>query len=320
VLTAGAAALGTAAAVGAFAVLNDTTQQADDPPVAGSGTTTSATAPPKPSTAPPTVPSESPAPSQAVTEPSTFPKTRATPEPEVKGKAVPVYWVGKTVGSTSGTGMKLYRTYSRVSGGPVREAVQTMTRDRADDPDYYTLWSGAAVSSVTRADGVVTVDFKALPRQRLDADLAQLAVQQLVYTVQGVVGDTSQKVQVTEQGRAGARLFGQFDTSKPFSRAQAANVQALVWITSPANGQVSSSPVKVTGIAAAFEGNVNWKATNLKTKESVANFTTAAEGQKFSDFSFSTKLGAGEWLLEAYLVSPEDGRITDTDSKVIYIK
>ena len=42
VMTAGAAVLGTAAAVGAFAVLNDTTKQADEPSVAG------APAPPPP--------------------------------------------------------------------------------------------------------------------------------------------------------------------------------------------------------------------------------------------------------------------------------
>lgn len=322
VLTVGAAVVGTAAAVGAFAVLDDSAKRADDPPVAGSAdTTTSATAQPKQATVPPTpVPSESPAPSQAATEPSSFPKVKATPEDQVKGKAVPVYWVGKAVGSRSGPGVKLYRTYERVSGGPVQEAVRMMSSDRSDDPDYYTLWNGAAVAAVSRVDGVVIVDFKVLPRQRLEPDLAAMAVQQLVYTVQGAVGDSSQKVQITEQGRSGAKLFGQLDTSQPFSRAQAANVQALVWITSPVNGQVNPSQLKVTGIAAAFEGTVEWRATNLKTRQVLSGYTTSAEGQKFSEFAFSTKLGSGEWQLEAYLTSGEDGRITDTDSKIIFVK
>ncbi len=320
VMTAGAAVLGTAAAVGAFAVLNDTTKQADEPSVAGApGTTATASdLPLTPSTAPPT---PKPSPTQAPSDsPSTTAKVRATPEPEVKGKAVPLYWVGKTAGKTTGPGMKLYRTYSKVSGGPVREAVRMLATERSDDPDYYSLWRGSAVSMVYREDGVVIVDFKALPTERLDPDVAEMAVQQLVYTVQGVLGDTSQKVQVTEQGRTSPRLFGQVDTSKPFSRAQAANVQALVWITSPANGTVTSSPVKVGGTAAAYEAQVDWKATNLKTKQVIKDYTMTAEGQRFTEFAFSAKLDPGEWQIEAYLTSPEDGSITDTDSKIIYVK
>ncbi len=320
VMTAGAAVLGTAAAVGAFAVLNDTTKQADEPSVAGApGTTATASdLPLTPSTAPPT---PKPSPTQAPSDqPSTTAKVRATPEPEVKGKAVPLYWVGKTSGRTTGPGMRLYRTYTKVSGAPIRDAVQQLSLNRPDDPDYYTLWGGSTVSSVRLADGVVLIDFKALPKERLDPDVAGMAVQQLVYTVQGVLGDTSQRIQVTEQGRTSPALFGQVDTSKPFSRAQAANVQALVWITSPANGAVTSSPVKVGGTAAAFEAQVDWKATNLKTKQVIKNYTMAAEGQKFSEFAFSAKLDPGEWQIEAYLTSPEDGRITDTDSKIIYVK
>lgn len=319
VMTVGATVLGTAAAVGAFAVLNDNTRQADEPSVAGPpDTTASATdLPLTPSTAPP---SAKPSATQAPTQPSSaIPKIRATPEDEVKGKAVPLYWVGKT-GNTSGPGMRLYRTYGKVSGGPVREAVRMLASNRSDDPDYYSLWSGSAVSMVYREDGVVIVDFKALPKDRLEPDVAEMAVQQLVYTVQGVLGDTSQKVQVTEQGRTSPRLFGQVDTSKPFSRAQAADVQALVWINSPANGATTSSPVKVTGTAAAFEAQVDWKATNLKTRQVIKDYTMAAEGQKFAAFGFSAKLDPGQWQIEAYLTSPEDGRMTDTDSKIIYVK
>ncbi|GAA1598227.1 hypothetical protein GCM10009789_60260 [Kribbella sancticallisti] len=323
VLTAGAAAIGTAAAIGAFAMLNDTTKNADEPIVAGPADTASATPQPsaKASTAPPTAKTApSVAPSASSTSSASAPKTRAIPEPTVKDKAVPVYWVGKTVGNETGAGIRLFRTYSRISGSPTLEAVRLLTSGRADDPDYYTLWQGAAVSSVTRADGVVTVDFKALPKNRLDSGTAAMAIQQLVYTVQGVLGDSGQKVLVTEQGRSGATLFGQTSTRDPFSRAQALDVQALVWINSPANEQVLRSPVKVSGQAAAFEAQVDWKATNLKTKQVVKGYTSTAEGQKFSQYAFTADLGPGQWQLEAYLSSGEDGSATNTDSKVIYVK
>jgi hypothetical protein len=44
------------------------------------------------------------------------------------------------------------------------------------------------------------------------------------------------------------------------------------------------------------------------------------EGQKFSSFHFTPKLTAGTWKVEAYLVSSVDGKMTDTDSKLIVVK
>ena len=141
-----------------------------------------------------------------------------------------------------------------------------MTSKDSGDPDYYSAWRGAQVSSVTRAGDVVTVDFKQLPQTKLDEAAATIATQQLVYTVQGAMNNARDRVQVTQQGKAGSHLFGHIDTSRPFSRAEASKVQALVWIDNLADGQVTKSPLTVTGIAAAFEGTVNWRATNLKTR------------------------------------------------------
>jgi hypothetical protein len=237
----------------------------------------------------------------------------------VTSKAVPVYWLGTTVGNDTGAGMRLYRTFIRIKGRPAEEAVRLMTTQKADDPDYQSPWVGAQVSSVTRSDDGVTVDFKALPRKKLKPDVAGLAVQQLVYTVQGALDDVTLPVQVTEQGRPRSSLFG-VDTRQPLGRAQASDVQALVWILTPTNGAAVAAPVTVTGTAAAFEAQVNWRATNLRTKATVSSYTMTKEGQKFSSFTFTPKLTAGPWLIEAYLISPKDDKITDTDSKIVFVK
>ena len=179
---------------------------------------------------------------------------------------------------------------------------------------------GSAPTSVTLADGVATVDFKALPQKKVDAELADVAVQQLVYTVQGALGDESELIRVTERGRTGVPLFGQIDTSQPFSRAQAANVQALVWITSPTEGTTVQDPLTVEGIAATFEATVNWRATNTKTTRVIQGHTMTRQGQGFSPFVFTTKLDPGLWQIEAYLISPQDGRITDLDSKNVLVR
>lgn len=330
VLTAGAAVVGTAAVIGAFTVLDNNTNTAGDSGVAaGPSTSTSASALPSSTT-----PQASTAPSQAPTEPPTAQATsvpkdrRGTPEPMVKGTLVPVYWLGdkSTVTPTPGATTKstpkvrLYRTWAKVTGRPAVEAVRIMTSKQSGDPDYYSLWRGAEINTVTRSDGTVTVDFKRLPTAKLDPETADVAAQQLIYTVQGALDDSSQRVQITQDGQAGAQLFGQVDTSTPLSRAQAANVQALVWITSPAQGQLTKSMVTVEGTAAAYEATVNYEATNLKTREVRKGYTNTKEGQKFTPFAFNLKLTPGPWQIEAFLISPADGSTTDVDSKTIEVR
>jgi hypothetical protein len=312
VVTAGAAALGTAAAIGAFTVLDDNGKSATDDQIAGPGTTTSASGVPLSATPGPTTATPLP--------PTVVPSASGKPEPAVKGALVPVYWLGDRVGVTREPTVRLYRTWAKVQGRPAVEAVRIMTSKQPPDPDYYSVWRGAEINSVTRDNGVVTVDFNQLPKTRLDPAVADVAAQQLIYTVQGALGDSSEQVQITQQGRPGGMLFGQVDTSRPLSRAQAANVQALVWINSPMDGQVTKSPVTVEGIASAYEATVNWRAINLKTRATQQGFTNAKEGQKFSPFAVTLKLTPGEWRIEAYLISAEDGRITDTDSKTVIAK
>jgi hypothetical protein len=317
-ISAGAAAIGTAAAIGAFTMLGDDAKNTGEPDVAGPPASTSI------STTKPTS-AVTPAPSQATMPPpsdlSTAAKTRPTPEVSVKRKAVPVYWVGKTPSDTTGAGVRLYRTYVPVSGRPALEAVRVLSAGKSDDADYYSLWLDAVPASVTQADGVVTVDFKRLPSEKkMSSGMADFAIQQLVYTVQGVYGDTSQQVRVTQEGRSAGMLFGAVDASQPFSRAQAADVQAKVWITSPAEGEMVAPAFTVNGIAATFEAAVNWRATNTKTGQVVQGRATTEQGQGFSPFAFTVKAGSGRWQLEAYLISPADGAITDIDSKTIIVK
>ncbi|WP_433020984.1 Gmad2 immunoglobulin-like domain-containing protein [Kribbella sp. CA-294648] len=328
VITAGAAVVGAAAAVGAFAVLNGTSNNADEPTIAGSAETSTSPTPGPASTPSARPASPKPAPTEVSTPRASTAPTNTGPtvggpveEPTVKvPKAVPVYWLGEKVGSKRASDFRLYRTFAQVSGRPTLEAVRLMTMPKAaNDPDYQTFWSGATVGSVRYSKELITVDFDQLPDTRLEPGVADMAAQQLVYTVQGGL-QRQTSVQITERGRAVSNLFGVLDTKQPFGRAQATDVQALVWVESPENGQTVKPSFTVSGTAAAFEAQVDWKATNVKTKEVVANYAMTKEGQKFSPYVFTPKLTAGEWLIEVYLSSPEDGRVTDLDSKTVYVK
>ncbi len=275
----------------------------------------------QPTTAPTQVPSD---------EPSTAPQPKpGASEPAVSSKLVPVYWLGNATAGRPATksnvqaksSTRLYRTWSKVSGRPAYEAVEIMTTQQPDDADYFSVWKGAKVKSVTSDGDLITVDFERLPEEKVDPAVAEVAAQQLVYTVQGALDESTQPVQVTQSGRAGVPLFGQVDTREPLLRAQAADVRALVSIESPTEGTVlSAGLVTVHGTAAAYEATVNYAATNPKTGQTFKSIVNTAEGQKFSPFTFELKLGPGQWQIEAFLLSGEDGSISDLDSKTILVR
>ena len=240
----------------------------------------------------------------------------------MKNAVVPVYWLGDRVGTQKASEVRLYRTWAKVQGRPAAEAVRIMTAEQPDDPDYYSVWRGARLNSVTRSAGVVTVDFKQLPQTRLEAPVATVAAQQLIYTVQGALKDSSERIQITEQGRPGPKLFGQIDTSSPLSRAKTEDVQAFVWVTSPENGAAVTAPFKVAGFGSAFEAQLNWRILSTKTGRLVAEGpTNTTEAYKFTPFSFVVnKLPPGAYTLEVFESSAEDGRATSTDTKAFVVK
>ena len=99
---------------------------------------------------------------------------------------VPVYFVG----DTERAGPRLYREFRRVEGDPLQGALELLTSGGAVDPDYRTLFPGGSFDGVTLDNGVIAVtlpDDGWLTRAPgMSAKQARLAMQQLVYTLQGV--------------------------------------------------------------------------------------------------------------------------------------
>ena len=122
-------------------------------------------------------------------KPSAEPSQTPTPSPTTDdGTTVPVYWVGDGPGGEP----RLFREFHRVQGDPLVEAARlVMGGGQPDDPDYRTLWPeidisdcGArpTASSTSRSPPTPSPIVPTACRQRD----AKLAVQQLVYTLQGV--------------------------------------------------------------------------------------------------------------------------------------
>ena len=227
---------------------------------------------------------------------------------------VPVYYVGDG-------GIRLYREFHRVeSTDPAAEiALRQMLRGEPVDPDYFTPWDGD-VSSVRHKAGVITVNLRDAVAYR-GTDLldpaGEVAVQQLVYTVQAAVQSTEPVV--IHLAGVSPNLGATIPTGEPIERADPLKVQAMVWITEPAEGAVVSSPVTVEGVANVFEANVNWEV--LQGDQVVKEgYTMTGGAYEFSPFKETIELPPGDYTLRFFEASAKDGRPTHVDTKTITVR
>ncbi len=221
---------------------------------------------------------------------------------------MPVYYVAET-----GSGPRLYREFHRiVTADAASDAVREMF-EPATDRDYRTGWpAGTSLREpVTSANGVITVDLTGAGTVDLGGGAA-LPAQQLVFTVQGAL-QSEDPVRLLVDGRPA--------TPEPIRRGDAYALRSLVQIDAPADGATVPSAFTVTGEAAVFEATVHWEVLRdgavLRT-----GFTSAAEGMRFSAFSFPLNLGPGTYTVRVLEDDPSggEGRAPLTDDRVVTVR
>lgn len=261
---------------------------------------------------PPARPGPSPTPQGGQPGPAETPS-----ESEESQVALPVYYVAETP-----AGFRLQREFHRVpSSDPPSDAVREMlAQPTGTDPDYRTPWpAGTALRApVTTSGAEIDVDLTGLGTAQLAPDLATLAVQQLVFTVQGALGSTT-PVRILVDGQQVEQLWG-VDVSQPVRRGDAYALRSLVQIDAPAHGATVEREVEVTGEAAVFEATVHWEV--LRDGAVVrSGFTSTAEGQRFAPFTFTVTLDPGEYMVRVKEddASNGEGRPPLTDDKVITV-
>lgn len=326
-LMAGAVGIATATAIaGAFFVSGDLLERTSGPDNAvPPATTTTAeqtpdtgpTSSPTSKPAPPTKPSPTSEPSATPSGPTTAKEKPTASTPPVAQLTVPVYYLGETT-----SGPRLFREFHVVeSSEPMAvAALNEMLRSDAFDPDYGSPWAGGSRAlSVDPSGGQITVN---LSREVLDTRVprqtADLMVQQLVYTVQAALQDAASPVRILVEGEPVPDLAGS-PTSNALARADEIDVQAMTWIIEPFQSETVPRTFKVTGLANAFEASVAWQL--LRGGEVVReNFTTAQEGQTFSEYSFRVQnVPPGRYTLKVFQPSAEDGSQTFVDTKDITV-
>lgn len=262
-----------------------------------------------------------PAPTTATSEPaSSSPSASesASPsepaEPTVSG----VYFMADTR-----NGLRLTREMRDLAGeDPAREAVEMMV-EGPEDPDYVTTWNpDTEVLGITRESAAITVDLSEEARTaNVGSEGAALMIQQLVYTVTEAV-DEQAPVELLIEGEPAGELWGVVSWDEPVSREDPLGVRALVQIDSPGEGDTVSSPVTVTGEAAAFEANVPWRVLDDSGAEVETGFTMTSEGQTFSPFSFEVELEPGTYVVEISEDDPSggEGGTPTTDTKTVTVE
>jgi hypothetical protein len=232
--------------------------------------------------------------------------------------ALAVYYVAETA-----AGFRLQREFHRVAADdrPSEAVREMLANSTGTDPDYRNPWpAGTALRTpVDQRDHVITVDLTGLGAGQMGSELAAIAVQQLVFTVQGALQSTD-SVRILVDGHRVDKLWGVIDTSDPVERGDSYELRSLVQIDAPAHGAEVSRVVRVTGEAAVFEASLLWE---VRRGDVVVRSGAAAtaEGQRFAPYVFEVTLEPGEYTVRVMEddLSGGEGRPVLTDDKTITV-
>jgi hypothetical protein len=242
-------------------------------------------------------------------DPTDEPTDPATTEPPTGGSAVPVYYVGDTP-----QGPRLYREFQTGSGDKATAAADLAVSGTPLDPDYRSPWpEGTSVASVSSNGDFITVDVVGDVHDRpsgMSEEDAALAIEQVIFTVQGAIGQGRLSVQFMLNGSRTDQILGQ-PASEPLSQGKVLATLALVNVTNPGEGATVSGTLEANGVANSFEANVPWRI--LRSDEIVLEGSTMAAGA-YDDKLFPWKvsidvseLPAGEYTFVAMTDDPSGG-------------
>jgi len=225
--------------------------------------------------------------------------------------AVQVFYLDSTPekrgepGSVSVDDPGLYRETHLVEadGDRVEAAVRELLTSSPEDGDYRNPWAGITLNSVEVAPGAdrVVVDVSAVPDP---SSVGGPADQALAHTVSAATGGTPLVV-VEVDGRSDGRDVRAGDPVSTFAR---------IWVSTPEQGVTVTSPVRFTGLAATFEGNVAYE-IRRGAQVVARGATTSASGLGWSEWSFTQRLRPGDYTLVAFDEDPALGGRRDIDTK-----
>ncbi|WP_426995855.1 GerMN domain-containing protein [Pseudarthrobacter sp. N5] len=244
---------------------------------------------------------------QAATASPGVPTTSAPLETTQSSNKAPVYWIGR-----SNNNSFLYREFREVPDqeNPITRALRAMMSDKPLDPDFFTPWQNPnKLATSVSGKNIITVDVSADAfNSNLDPDMAERAIQQLVYTAtaagasSGLI-DSGQQIQVVVlvEGHTDYLAFKHVKLGAPMSRST--GMVAPVWIIDPQEGtEVPDGSLKITGRSTVPAGKLRWQILRVhgngeKNSYLSGETTAAANPAESGVFNLVLSLGAGKYEL-----------------------
>jgi hypothetical protein len=226
-------------------------------------------------------------------------------QPQGDLATVPVYFTGDTP-----QGTRLYREFRAVDAAdPLGAALSLAASGDALDPDYGTALPDGSFS--TSGDAAVTLpddSWTRLPDGMSETE-ALLAVQQLVYTAQGV-RQSRDPITFTDSSGDATQILG-IASEDGFTAADPLRTLALVSVTAPEQDATVSGSFTASGVSSSFEATTPWEIRNASgtvVKKGVAT----AEGWMDRLYPWETEvdvsgLAAGEYTFVAMTDDPSGG-------------
>lgn len=188
------------------------------------------------------------------------------------------------------------------------------------DPDYVSLWGpGNSLNSVRVSEEIAIVDID-LGTLNVGSEGELRAIEQIVWTIAGI-NPLIESVSFLVDGQRVESFAGHVDTTRLFEKGTGLEALNPVQISIPGEGAELSNPVNVFGQACVFEANVSWKLS--KEGEVIEEGSVLADQAcpERSDWRLVFEnLEPGDYFLEAYEVSAEDGSIRSLDSKAFSVR
>ncbi len=251
-----------------------------------------------------TSPTTTTPPTESSAEPSQEPTSEPTTEPTGETEWTTAYFMVDTR-----AGLRLARERQDLGATGVEKALDAMIAGPVD-PDYITPWNPLTeVLAVSQDDDLITVDLSDDARTAdIGSEGAALMIQQLVWTVTEAVGDPAAAVQLLIEGEPAGELWGAVVWDSPETRAEAMSVRVLVQLDVPAENEVLTSPITISGEAAAFEATVPWTIRDSDGADVASGFAMTTEGQTFAPFTFDVELPPGEYTVTITEDDPSGGQ------------
>lgn len=286
----------------------------------------------------PTDPTDTGSPEPTATEPGAGETTETPGEetPEIPPTthptlaALPVYYPAH-IGDDLRM-IRLYREWLNVDGversAPLEVRLEAaldaaMHANPPHTDGYLSFWHDVQVDAVQATEDGIRIVLDAPGTGANDAEEARLAVQQLVWTAQAVVGQGNLPVRF-EVADGSDTLQGHLPVSQSYRRPASPDLYyedlAPIWVTSPTRyANLDGPDVTVTGEATVFEATVQWELIDGTTGSVIdSGFTTASAGAPArGTYEIPlTGLDDGLYRIRVFELSMADGERVNAETSI----